>query len=323
MTGLIEKKAVLHVHTDASDGTGSIEKVIRSASAAGVDILGSNDHNTLDARKRGFGGWKSSLFILAGAELEDSDENSHLLVYGIDELPPTLHTQEQISFVNGKGGIAIAAHPTEAPGKLPRTRSYSWKAGDDTGGLAGVEVWNYMSQWKKDISLFNTAVKLKYPDRYVEHPDLKAIEFWEGTGGCAIAGPDAHALKFGFGRVGLEVFPYEMMFRRLLTHILLDENLSDSDEVAEKQIVRALRRGSCFTSNILYGDASGFRARKEDDCISLDLPGAGEVTVSESGSMHFQDDLEAGSHRISSEVTGRVSISVFREGRTWIYCGIP
>ncbi len=165
MARLIEKKAVLHVHTDASDGTGSIEEVISMACSAGVDILGINDHNTLDARERGFGGWNSSLFVLAGAELEDSAENSHLLVYGIDELPQTRDTLEQISFVNGKGGIAIAAHPTEAPGKLPRTRSYSWKAGSAVDGLTGVEVWNYMSLWKKGISLFNALSKMKSPDR--------------------------------------------------------------------------------------------------------------------------------------------------------------
>jgi len=322
MVRLIEKKAVLHVHTDASDGTGSIQEVIRMARAAGVDILGINDHNTLDARDRGFGGWNSSLFVLAGAELEDSAENSHLLVYGIDELPIATDTLEQITFVNGNGGIAIAAHPTEAPGKLPRTRSYSWTAGNATDGLTGVEVWNYMSLWKKGISFFNAAAKLKSPDRYVEHPDSKAVEFWERAGGCAIAGPDAHALRFGIGRVGLEVFPYDMMFRRLLTHILFDEELSDSDDIAEKQILSALKQGSCFTSNILHGDAFGFRAGREDGCILLNLPVAGEVTASKSGAVLWQDHLEAGIHRIIPEIPERISISVSREGRTWIYCAI-
>ena len=321
MSDLIEKKAVLHVHTDASDGTGSIEEGIRIASSAGVDILGINDHRTLDARKRGFGGWRESLFVLAGAELEDSSENSHLLVYGIDELPDTWDTSDHIAFVNENGGIAIAAHPTEAPGRLPRTRSYSWKNGD-TAGLSGVEVWNYMSLWKKGISLFNAAEKIKHPDRHVEHPDPKAIEFWEGTGGCAIACPDAHALRFGIGRACVEIFPYEMLFRRLITHILLDECLSESDSIAEKQIINALQKGACFTSNALLGDASGFRARSEDGIILLDLPGAGEVTVVKSGDVCWQGNLEVGKHKISPKYSGRVSVSVSREGRTWIYCGI-
>lgn len=319
---LIEKKAVLHVHTDASDGTGSIEEVIQKAISAGVDILGINDHNTLDARERGFGGWRSPLFVLAGTELQDSAENSHLLVYGIDELPGTWDTREQISFVNENGGIVIAAHPTEEPGKLRRTRSYSWTAGD-TAGLSGVEVWNYMSLWKKGISRFNAAAKLINPDRHVEHPDPRAIKFWEGTGGCAIACPDAHALRYGVGRISFEVFPYDMLFRRLTTHILLDDRMSDSNEIAEKQILRALRRGSCFASNALYGNAEGFRAEKENDSILFHLPGAGEVVISKSGNILFKGYLEAGSHRISSKFTGHVSVSVFRKGKTWIYCGIP
>ncbi len=323
MSGLIEKKAVLHVHTDASDGTGSIEEVIESALSAGVEILGINDHNTLDARVRGFGGWNSSMFILAGSELEDSCENSHLLVYGLDDLPQTRITREQIAFVNANGGIAIAAHPTEAAGKLPKTRSYSWTAGNDTHGLSGVEVWNYMSLWKKNISLFNAPARLKHPDRHVEHPDPQSIEFWEGIGGCAVACPDAHALKFGLGRASFKVFPYDMLFRRLVTHILLGEELSASDMIAERQIMDALRTGSCFTSNLLCGDASGFRAGRDDNCIMMMLPGGGEVTVMKSGRVLMRDNLEAGEHRIETEVSGPISISVIREGRTWIYCGIP
>jgi hypothetical protein len=321
MSNMIEKKAVLHIHTDASDGTGSIEQVIDSAINAGIDILGINDHNTLDARDRGFGGWNSSLFVLAGTELEDANENSHILAYGINELPKTWSTEEQLSFISEKGGIAIAAHPTEAPGKLPRTRSYSWKA-KSIAGLSGVEIWNYMSLWKKGISIFNAPSKLKHPDRNVEHPDPLAIEFWERTGGCAIACPDAHALKFGFGRLKLEVFPYDMLFRRLFTHILLEEGLSVSDGTAERQILKALSAGSCFTSNSLSGDAAGFRAEREDDSILLNLPGAGNVTVSRAGSVLWQKELRAGSHRITGEISGCVSITVFREGRTWIHCGL-
>jgi len=321
MSNLIEKKAVLHVHTDASDGTGSIEQVIDSAWKAGVDILGINDHNTLNARDRGFGGWHSSIFVLAGTELEDPDENSHILAYGINELPKTWNTEEQLAFIARKGGIAIAAHPTEAPGKLPRTRSYSWTCGS-IDGLSGTEVWNYMSQWKKGISILNAPTRLRHPDRYVEHPDPLAIEFWERTGGCAIAGPDAHALKFGIGRRKLEVFPYDMLFRRLITHILFDEELSGSDEIAERQILNALEMGSCFASNILSGDATGFRAAREDDSVLLNLPGAGNVSLSRAGSVLWQKELEEGSHRITGEFSGRISITVLRKGRTWIHCGL-
>ena len=143
----VEKVAVLHVHTDASDGTGTVEEVIRAAESESVDILGINDHGNLRVREEGHGGWNRRLFVLAGAELEDPGENSHLIVYGVDSLPGTGDTGEQIAAVNASGGLAIIAHPCERPGHLPGTRAYPWTAGS-TGGAAGVEIWNYMSSWK-------------------------------------------------------------------------------------------------------------------------------------------------------------------------------
>ena len=319
--GLIEKRAVLHVHTRASDGTGTPEEVIAAAFEAGVDILGINDHNTLDARDRGFGGWHGDLFVLAGAELEDGFRNTHMLVYGIDELPETSKTARQIEFVNEKGGIAIAAHPTEARGRLPKTRSYAWKA-QSTDGLAGVEVWNYMSSWKKGISLLNMLNKIRLPDRYVEHPDPSAVEFWENVGGCAIATPDAHALKFGIGRRKVEIFPYEMLFRRLSTHVTFGEELSRNDSEAEKQIMSALREGSCFCSNMLLGDASGFRVCRDEGKVWVRMPGEGR-TVLRSGGRVFSDGmLKTGDHRLISPVGSPFSLSVLRKGRTWIHSGV-
>ena len=318
----VEKRALLHVHTRASDGTGTMEEVMAEAMAAGADILGINDHRTLWARDNGYGGWNSSLFVLAGTELEDSAGKSHVLAYGIDCLPSSADTSEQIEFVNRRGGVAIAAHPTEAPGKLPRTGSYSWTA-DSTDGLAGVEVWNYMSLWKKDISLLNMRTKLRHPDSSVEHPDPAAIEFWRNVGGCAIAGPDAHALKFGPGRWKLVVFPYSMLFGRLLTHILLDEELPGDDAPAERKILDALKRGSCFTSNAIMGDARGFRAAREKGRVAFRLPSAGEVAVMGREGITWTGRLGPGLHRTGPAAEGPLSIHVYRKGRTWIYCGLP
>lgn len=318
----VEKRALLHVHTRASDGTGTMEEVMAEAVAAGADILGINDHRTLWARDNGYGGWNSSLLVLAGTELEDSTEKSHILAYGIDCLPSSTDTSEQLAFINRRGGVAIAAHPTEAPGKLPRTGSYAWTA-DSTEGLAGVEVWNYMSLWKKNISLLNMRTKLRYPDISVEHPDPAAIEFWRNVGGCAIAGPDAHALKFGPGRKKLVVFPYRMLFGRLFTHILLEEELPSDDVPAERKILDALKRGSCFTSNAILGDARGFRAARENGKVAIRLPSAGEVAVLGCEGRTWTGRLDPGEHRTGQLDKGPLSIYVYRKGRTWIYCGLP
>ncbi|MCK4672271.1 MAG: hypothetical protein KAT47_06950, partial [Candidatus Aegiribacteria sp.] len=274
-----------------------------------------------EARDEGFGGWHDGLYVLAGAELEDQHKNNHLLVYGVDRLPDFPDTEEQISFVNRSGGICIAAHPTETAGKLRGTRSYPWTL-DNVSGLSGVEIWNYMSGWKAGISVFNAPRKLLFPDRYVEHPDPAAVEFWEATGGCAIGGPDAHSFRYGFGPLAVNVFPYGMLFGRLRTHILLDRELSDSSNEAEIQLITALGNGKCFISNHLYGDATGFRASKTDGEIVIDLPGKGEIVINRSGKIIRKGAYSPGRHRFDITEDGRFCISVIREGRTWISCGI-
>ncbi len=321
MSSLIEKIAILHVHTDASDGTASITEVIEEALSSGVDVLGINDHNTLQIRDEGFGGWHDDLFVLVGAELEDQSENNHLLVYGVDRLPNSYDTGEQINFVNRNGGICIAAHPTETAGKLRGTRSYPWTH-EHVSGLSGVEIWNYMSEWKAGISVFNAPRKLLFPDRYVEHPDPSAVELWKAVGGCAIGGPDAHAFRYGFGALAVKVFPYGMLFGRLRTHILLDKELSDSVDEAETQLISVLRDGKCFISNHLYGDAKGFRASKADGEVVIDLPVKGEIVINNSGKIVNKGVHLSGRHKFEIAEDGRFCISIIREGKTWISCGI-
>ena len=313
----VELRALLHVHTTASDGTASISDVITLATDAGIDILGINDHNTLTARELGRGGWNGNLLVLAGAELEDPEENNHLLVYGVDSLPMSGDPHEQIDAVNSQGGLAIIAHPCESAGKLRGTRSYPWTAGSATGA-AGVEIWNYMSAWKGGLGAANLIPRLILPDRWVMHPDPDAIELWMSTGGCAVACPDAHAFRFGPGRLSVEVFPYRMLFRRLVTHVLLEGELPDDGVEAERKVLQALRRGRCFTSNMLHGDATGFRAAIDSGLLLLQLPSAGIVSVSGEGSTLLTSSLRAGTHSIPVQGLSRAVVRVIRNGRTWI-----
>lgn len=316
----IEKVAVLHVHTDASDGTASAEEVIRVAEGHSVDILGINDHGNLRVREEGLGGWNRRLFVLAGAELEDPGENSHLIVYGVDSLPETEDTGEQIAAVNSAGGLAIIAHPCERSGHLPGTRAYPWTA-RGTEGAAGVEIWNYMSAWKAGLSLFNLPMRLARPDRVVEHPDAGAIELWTSIGGCAVGGPDAHAFRYGAGPLGVIVFPYRMLFGRLRTHILLESELPEESVSAERLVLEALRRGSCYVSNRLLGDARGFRWKRCGEVLELNLPGPGSLVLNGGGFRKGPvPGLAPGIHKIDWPYQGPLVISVLREGRTWICC---
>lgn len=316
----VEKTAVLHVHTNYSDGTGTPAEVIKAAQNADVDILGFNDHNNLKLRDEGFGGWQDGLFVLAGAELQDENDQNHLLVYGIDTLPDTSDTIKQIEYVNEHGGIAIVAHPFEKPGKLPNTKSYLWTLGV-MDGLSGVEIWNYMSEWKANISILDFSKRYKYPDNYVVSPDMKAVSFREQIGGCAVGGPDAHNFRGG-GPLNLSIFPYEVLMKKIRTHILLDEELPGETDSAEMIIVDALRNGNCFVSNAVYGDARGFRCNKLPTAVQVILPCAGNVTVTSNMRVLFDERLEAGEHFLDISIIEGCTVIVSRDERIWISCGI-
>jgi len=318
---LYEAIGVLHVHTLHSDGTGTPAEISSTASDAGLSFVGINDHRTLFLRDHGLSGLQDGVFFLTGAELEDDRRQNHMLVYGIDRLPPTGDTLDQLKDVRRQGGIAIAAHPFERGGLVPGAGTYRWSHGAQ-GALSGVEIWNYMSAWKRKITPLSVPSRLKDPDRYTMHPDHSAMNLWFETGGCAVACPDAHALRPGLGRLSVTIFPYSMLFRRLRTHLLLECEPEWSDTPGtEKQILSALAGGRCFASNFIRGDASGFGASRTSDGIRLELPMSGEVSVYTAGVERHEGTMEAGEHYIE-RVTFPAMVSVERNGGTWIVCGL-
>jgi hypothetical protein len=315
-----ELVGVLHIHTRFSDGSGSPGEIAGIARTLGLDFIGINDHMSLGARRAGFGGWDRGLLVLAGAELEDRWLGGHhLLVYGIDEIPSCRRPEEMIDAVNSSGGIAIAAHPRERRGHLPMTRSIRWRSVPK--GLGGVEVWNYMSQWKAGVTLLDLRRRLGNPDDYVKGPSRDDVAFWERAGGCAVAGPDAHAFVLGAMRWRKVAFPYEMLLSRLRTHVLLDRGLPDGDYRAEASVLDALRRGICFVSNAMLGDARGFRAIRGNGALDLHIPGPGRLAVS-SGGGRAEADTRGGREVIAIPPVGPVTVEILREGSTWIWCGL-
>jgi hypothetical protein len=315
-----ELVGVLHVHTTYSDGTGTPDQVAAVARGCGLDFLGINDHMSLGARHEGLGGHRGGIFVLAGAEVhEHLLGGHHMLVYGMDELPAGRRIVDMISGVNSSGGLALAAHPCERRGYLPLTHSMRWRS--VPGGLGGVEVWNFMSQWKAGVTPFDLARRLKCPDGYVAGPTPDTVRFWERAGGCAIAGSDAHAFILGAGRSRKIAFPYEMLFSRLRTHILLDHELPVENDSAETALLDALRRGRCFASNALLGNAKGFRAFRRGSILELRLPEPCQVAVRQAESLISIPASGTAVHTgISAD--GPVVVELLKGGRTWAWCGL-
>ncbi|NHJ46755.1 MAG: PHP domain-containing protein [Asgard group archaeon] len=100
----------MHVHTNYSDGTDSVEEIIRHAEKIGLDGLAIADHDT-------FGGLhealeiETELIVIPGIEV--STDKGHILGYGISdgEIEVGLTPQETVDIIHRMGGIAVPAHP--------------------------------------------------------------------------------------------------------------------------------------------------------------------------------------------------------------------
>jgi hypothetical protein len=75
---------------------------------------------------------------------------------------------------------------------------------------------------------------------------------------CGIGAVDAHAHLYKLGPLKLTIFPYEVQFKSLSTHLILDQPLSPDFEKGKAQIFSALLNCNVFASNHRRGDAKGF-----------------------------------------------------------------
>jgi hypothetical protein len=299
---------VLHVHTTRSDGRGEPEEIAEAGLNAGLDYIAFNDHRHLALMDEGWHGKKTGqLMTIVGSELQHTDLKNHLLVYGVDRVNSGGHILTQLADVVEQGGIAVIAHPSEKRPHIPGLGEYPWSFG--TGHpVSGVEGWNWMSMWKRRVNPLNVWKRMRFPDLRVINPDRNAVRMWFDTGGCLVGGADAHGHRI----LGNDVFNYRMLFERIRTHLLLDEPFTSPNQFTE-----ALRCGSCFISNAIAGDASGYRSAVKDGKLYLKLPGAGEVILRG----HEPRALEEGVHCLGKTELP-LYIEIHRNGRTWIAQGI-
>ncbi|HEU4810948.1 MAG TPA: CehA/McbA family metallohydrolase [Nocardioides sp.] len=131
----------LHLHTVHSDGKRTQPQLVTAARAAGLDFIGSSDHNTSAATYHWGRHVPDDFLVINGEEV--TTRSGHWLAMG---LPPMTWIDwryraedDQLGRftdrVHELGGIAIAAHPFNP---VPSIR---WDHGYDTG-IDAIEAWN-------------------------------------------------------------------------------------------------------------------------------------------------------------------------------------
>ena len=130
----------LHLHTVHSDGKRTQPQLLRAAREAGLDFLGSSDHNTSSASYR-WGRHVPDDFLVVDGE-EVTTRSGHWLAMGLPAMTwidwryragEGQHSRF-VDRVHELGGVAIAAHPRNP---VPSIR---WDHGYD--GIDALEVWN-------------------------------------------------------------------------------------------------------------------------------------------------------------------------------------
>jgi hypothetical protein len=267
---MIERTGNLHIHTGYSDGILYHAVLAAEAARAGLDFLITTDHNILVRganRRYDFPGGRRVL-LQAGEEIHQQDripQKNHLLAFGIpaDLGREARDPQRLIDAVNASGGAAFLAHPFDPAAPLVHEEALGW-VDWDARGYAGLEIWNYMSEFKSLVR--NPPAMIFYalfPSLGIRGPDGETLALWDrllgdGRRVAAIGGSDAHGQAYSFGPLRKVVFPYGYLFRAVNTHVLLEESTGEL-ETDGRAIVAALKAGRSWVAYDLPKRTNGFR----------------------------------------------------------------
>jgi hypothetical protein len=267
---MIEQAGNLHIHTGYSDGTLYHAALAAVAANAGLDFLITTDHNVLvrgaDIRHEFSGGRR--VMVLTGEEIHQQDrtpQKNHLLAFGIraDLGREARDPQPLIDAVHAAGGAAFLAHPFDPAAPLAHEESLGWVSWD-VRGYAGLEIWNYMSEFKSLVrNPWNMIFYALFPSLGICGPDGETLALWdrllaEGRRVAAVGGSDAHGHAYSAGPLRKVVFPYRYLFRTVNMHVLVDRITSDV-ETDGRAIVTALKAGRSWVAYDLPHRTNGFR----------------------------------------------------------------
>ncbi len=174
MSTEVWSKADLHIHSNHSDGTGSIPQIMEyAATKTDLKVIAITDHNTIEGAL-----FAKELEDLYGIEVvigeEVSSKEGHVLgLFITEEIEPGLSALETIRRITDQGGTAIIPHPFSAQGVYgPFGRSAFLATLSDMAFNA--------------LEVYNSVPYLGLANR------LAAKVFSGGQGIAAVGGSDAH-----------------------------------------------------------------------------------------------------------------------------------
>lgn len=249
-------RGAYHVHSVASDGTGTIEEIAAAAGRAGLRFVIVTDHGDAYRRRRPpryIGG------VLCLEEIEISTAGGHYVALGMAQPPYPLggEARDVVEDVARLGGFGVAAHPDSAK---PELRWGAWDAPFD-----GMEWFNADSQWRDEARWRLLPAILHYPVRPAEavaslfDRPADLLRRWDELGTrrrvVGLAAADAHA-RMGLGGktdpydefVYVKLPSYEAVFRAFSMRVELRQPLSGDPARDGSAVISAVRAGRVYTA---------------------------------------------------------------------------
>jgi len=332
-------KGALHIHSNYSDGSGSIEAIAGAAKKAGLDFIIIHDHNNLKGLKEGKEGWYDNVAVIFGEEISP-DNGDHYLAFCInEEISHEMKPEEFIAEVKKQGGFGFIAHPDESKTRKNSYKPLRW-SNWDIEGFDGLEIWNHLSDWVDVYSLATVVRDYFLRDSIIKGPSVDVLQWWDRLNSendrivPAVGGVDAHALKFRYYGLDFIVFPYEYTFRTVTNHIILDAELSKDFEEAKNQIHNALKTGRNIIANCIWNKGEielPFWVENNDERVFsgssavltqgakavVKLPQKGLIKIFCSGKLIYSNEGKETSVNISE--SGKYRAEVYYKNRPWIF----
>jgi predicted metal-dependent phosphoesterase TrpH len=254
----------IHNHSIFSDGTGSVDEILAAAHRAGLDYLILTDHNQLV--EQSLQGWWDGVLFLIDIEVNDmalEPERNHLLTLNVNEdmTPYAPDPQKLIDAVRERGGLTFLAHPIDLPGPLIKD-IYPWTDWD-IEGYTGVELWNFMSEFRVHATSKPVAILMAYfPQLFTTGPFPEMLAKWDELlqqhPTAAIGGPDAHAQTYRIGPLKRRFLPYDYCFRAVNTHIITRTAFNHDFKHDKALIYEALAAARAWIGYDLLHPTEGF-----------------------------------------------------------------
>lgn len=247
-------RGVFHMHTVASDGTGTLAEVAAAARASGAAWIVVTDHNVIDGPLVRV---VDGVLVVSSVEVSTGDGHATALGAYRALTRPERRARTALGTIRALGGTPIAAHPHGR--KRPYTRL-------DDPLLGGLEILSADQEFRDaladparllpavlayPVSPLHAVMRLlKRPDRTLAHWD-EMLATRRMAGFCAV---DAH------GRP-----PYAAMFAALQMHAEVGHAPTGDADADAAALVSALTGGRAFCGIEAIGAAGGFSFTGADD----------------------------------------------------------